>query len=414
MSSPQLQKLLDALIADGSDVRFVGGCVRDTLLNQPVSDIDIGVPFDPDAIVARLSKAGIRAIPTGIDHGTVTALVDEETFEVTSLRKDIETDGRRAVVGFTTDWSEDALRRDFTMNALSARPDGQVFDYFGGIEDLEARRVRFVGVAEERIREDALRILRFYRFIGRFGVDTADPESRTACSAHADSLSILSRERIGQEFLKTIVTAHAPAAVRAVEEDGVLARVADMAWDVAAFAGMVALEQKLGLTVDAIRRVSALVGDPARAEPLSRSLRLSNAQADRLLLILSLAPDAQEFLAEPPEQGSNGPSLRRAFYRHGAAPWRDAILLAAARTGDVDVGNVSGVCAAADEWSRPVLPVRGADLVARGLSGRAVGKALEFVERWWIAQDFQPGRDDALDKLDEAVSLVRMLSSDSK
>ncbi len=407
MSGPAIDPVMAALGGGGVDVRFVGGCVRDTLLGCPVSDIDIGVPLPPDEAVARLEAAGLRVVPTGIAHGTVTAVSAGTGFEVTSLRRDVETDGRRAAIAFTADWREDALRRDFTINALSLRPDGAVFDYFGGLADLEAPCIRFVGDPHERIREDHLRILRFYRFSARFGIGAGDPAGRAACAAEAGRIETLSRERVGQEFLKTLTAPLAGEAVEAMASDGILAAVAAVAWDPARFRRMAALEAELALPPDPVRRLAALIGDAGRADAVGRSLRLSRRQGDRLLAIFGLAPDAAAAVEEPAAEAAGRKAVRAAFYRHGAAPWRDASLLAAASQKSADTGPLRDLVRAAAGWERPVLPVRGADLAARGIAGPAVGKGLKFVERWWIAQDFQPGREAALEKLEEAIALVR-------
>ncbi len=414
MRAPAVLPVLTALGDGGVDVRFVGGCVRDALLGRPLGDIDIGVPLPPDEAVTRLKVAGLRVVPTGIAHGTVTAVSAGVGFEVTSLRRDVETDGRRAAVVFTSDWREDALRRDFTMNALSLRPDGAVFDYFDGLADLEARCIRFVGDPVERIQEDYLRILRFYRFAAIFGIAAGDPASRAACSVHAGRIGKLSRERVGQEFLKTLTAPFAGEAVDALAADGILEAVAETAWNPARFRRFAALESALDLPPDPCRRLAALIGDPARADAVGRSLRLSRKQADRLLDILRVAPDAA---AVPDGQGrdmAQPRAMRAAFYRHGAEIWRDASLLAAALPEKPRIEPLRALVREAADWERPVLPVRGADLAARGIAGPAVGKGLKFVERWWIAQDFRPGREAALEKLEEAIALVRGMEQERR
>lgn len=411
MTGPAVAPVIAALGEGGVDVRFVGGCVRDALLRRPVDDIDIGVPLPPDEAGGRLEAAGLKVVPTGIAHGTVTAVSEGTAFEVTSLRRDVETDGRRAAIAYTADWREDALRRDFTMNALSLRPDGAVFDYFGGLADLDVPCIRFVGDPHERIREDHLRILRFYRFAARFGIAAGDPASRAACSAEAGRIETLSRERVGQEFLKTLAAPLAGEAVEAMASDGILDAVADTAWSPARFRSMAALEAALDLPPDPVRRLAALIGDSGRADAVGRSLRLSRKQADRLLAILQLAPGAAQDPDVAAEDAAQRPerlkAVRAAFYRHGAENWRDASLLAAASQDAADSGPLRDLVRAAAGWERPVLPVRGADLAARGIAGPAVGKGLKFVERWWIAQDFRPGREAALEKLEEAIALVR-------
>jgi len=409
LARPSVQRLMQVLGADGVDARFVGGCVRDTVIGTDVVDIDIGVPLPPEAVTERLAAAGIKVVPTGLAHGTVTAVLDGEGFEVTSLRQDVETDGRRAVVQYTTDWREDALRRDFTINALSMNSDGAVFDYFGGIADLDARTVRFVGVPEERIREDALRILRFYRFVSRFGLAGADPVSRDSCRGLAALVRDLSRERISQELLKTLTARHAADAVAALIADDVLDQAVVAPWSPDRFTRMIALEEALDLPADAGRRLVALIADPVSVEPAVRSLRPSTKMAERLLAMVQHEPDAATWWQA--ESHDDDRQWRVAFYRHGAERWRDATLLACAGdTGTPDTPRLRALVDAAAAWTPPKLPVRGADLVARGITGPAVGKGLDFIERWWIANDFTPGRAESLDKLEEAVALVRALS----
>jgi len=426
MTGPAVTPVMAALGAGGVDVRFVGGCVRDALLGRAVSDVDIGVPLPPDEAVGRLEAAGLKVVPTGIAHGTVTAVSAGTGFEVTSLRRDVETDGRRAAIAFTADWREDALRRDFTMNALSLRPDGAVFDYFGGLADLDPPCIRFVGDPHERIREDHLRILRFYRFAAGFGIAAGDPASRAACTAEAGRIETLSRERVGQEFLKTLAAPLAAEAVEAMASDGILAAVAKTAWNPARFRRMAALETVLDLPADPVRRLAALIGDAGRADTVGRSLRLSRKQGDRLLAILQLAPDAAGSLddtaadavqvptQDPAQDGAPLKAVRAAFYRHGAENWRDASLLVAASQEEPEATPLRDLVLAAAGWERPVLPVRGADLAARGIAGPAVGKGLKFVERWWIAQDFRPGREAALEKLEEAIALVRGMGDERR
>ena len=418
MTGPAVAPVIAALGEGGVDVRFVGGCVRDALLGRAVDDIDIGVPLPPDEAVGRLEAAGLKVVPTGIAHGTVTAVSAGTGFEVTSLRRDVETDGRRAAIAFTADWREDALRRDFTINALSLRPDGVVFDYFGGLADLDPPCIRFVGDPRERIREDHLRILRFYRFAAVFGIAAGDPASRAACTAEAGRIETLSRERVGQEFLKTLTAPSAGEAVEAMASDGILAAVADTAWSPSRFRSMAALEPALDLPPDPVRRLAALIGDAGRADAVGRSLRLSRKRGDRLLAILQIAPDAAPDPDVAAEDAAQRPkrlkAVRAAFYRHGAENWRDASLLAAASQDAADTAPLHDLVRVAAGWERPVLPVRGADLAARGIAGPAVGKGLKFVERWWIAQDFRPGREAALEKLEEAIALVRGMGDERR
>ena len=412
MAGPAVAPVMAALGAGGVDVRFVGGCVRDALIGGPVGDLDIGVPLAPDEAVRRLEAAGLRAVPTGIGHGTVTAVSAGTGFEVTALRRDVETDGRHARVAFTADWGADAQRRDFTVNALSLRPDGAVFDYVGGLADLAARRIRFVGDPARRIAEDRLRILRFYRFAARFGMAGCDPAGRAACIAGAAEIGTLSRERIGQEFVRTILARHAADALDAMAADGILDAVAPFAWTPARFRRLAALEAALGLPADPCRRLAALTGDLDRAGAPGRALRLSRTQSERLSAIRRLAPAAAQALAGPAagrvaDRPAQERAARAAFYRHGAGAWRDAALYAAASREEADAEALRPLVEAAGAWRRPVLPVRGADLAARGVAGPAVGRALRAVERWWIASDFAPDRAAALKKLEEEAAPER-------
>ena len=353
--------LIEALGAE--DARFVGGCVRDPLLGLPVADIDVATRHEPDEVVARLRVAGIRSVPTGLAHGTVTAVLPSGPVEVTTLRRDVSTDGRHAVVAFARDWREDAARRDFTMNALYADPlTGDVSDWHGGLADLHARRVRFIGDPLQRIAEDHLRILRFFRFHARFG-DAIDGDGLQACTARANDLMALSRERIAAELLKLLVARDAVAAMALMVERGILHAVlpeinADGAERLAVLAGR---EAAGGVAPDAIRRLAALLPGDAAAGVGAR-LKLSNVQRRRL-----------EGAAAG--RGDEGP-LGLA-YRVGTDWAVDRLLLAGA-----EVASVVG-------WQPPRLPVGGGDLVALGLArGPAVAAALREVERRWIAEGF--------------------------
>jgi poly(A) polymerase len=360
-----LDDLARVLGGDADEARFVGGAVRDTLIGIDVADVDLATRHPPAEVLARLKAAGIRAVPTGLAHGTITAILDGRPIEVTTLRRDVATDGRHAVVAFTDDWREDAARRDFTINALYAdAAGGAVHDYFGGLRDLADRRVRFIGDPYRRIAEDHLRILRFFRFHARFG-DAIDPDGLAACAARANDLMALSRERIAAELLKLLV---APAAVpvmalmvaqgiwRAVlpEIDAAGAdRLARLARDEAA----------AGVAPDAIRRFAALI-PPAAAEAIGARLKLSNAQRRRLMMAT----------AGP---GDEGP--RALAYRAGVESAVDRLLLAG-----LDPADIVG-------WVPPSLPIGGGALVERGIDkGPAVAAALRRIETRWIAEGF-PG-----------------------
>ena len=352
-----------AQVLGAGEARFVGGCVRDTLLGDAVHDVDIATRHQPQAVVALLKDAGIRAVPTGIAHGTITAVVAGEPVEVTTLRRDVETDGRHALVAFTDDWREDAGRRDFTMNALFADPlTGEVFDWFGGLDDLAARRVRFIGSPLRRIAEDHLRILRFFRFHARFG-DEIDAEGLAACEARANDLMALSRERIAGELLKLLVARSAVAVVALMIDRGILRAVLPEidAAGVERLRLLAAREDAAGVAPDAIRRLAALL-PPDDADVVGARLKLSNLQRRRLV-------SASEGV------GDEGPQALA--YRAGPEGAIDRMLLAGADP------------AAVVDWTPPRLPLSGGALVARGLGkGPAVAAALKQVETRWIAEGF--------------------------
>ena len=358
-----VQALAAVLGAAEGDTRLVGGAVRDTLLGEPAADIDLATRLLPDAVIARLKAAGIRAVPTGLAHGTVTAVLDSGPVEVTTLRRDLQTDGRHAVVGFTEEWQEDAARRDFTMNALYADPaSGEVFDFFDGLDDLAARRVRFIGAPYRRIAEDHLRILRFFRFHARFG-DAIDGEGLDACIARANDLMALSRERIATELLKLLVAAGTVPITALMVDRGIWRPVLpeiDTA-GVERLTDLAALEAAAGIRPDPIRRLAALV-PPDAAEAIGARLKLSNVDRKRLA-------------AATLGLGSEGP--HGLAYRAGTAGAVDRLLLA---------GEDPRIIA---DWLPPRLPIAGGALVARGLMrGPAVAAALKDVERRWIAEGF--------------------------
>lgn len=361
-----LQKVLALLGKAGHQALLVGGSVRNGLLGAPVSDFDVSTDARPDRVMALAEAAGIKAVPTGIDHGTVTLVEDHTPVEVTTFRRDVSTDGRRAVVAFSTDVAEDAARRDFTMNALYAQADGTIVDPLGGLPDLWARRVRFIGRAEDRIHEDYLRILRFFRFHAWYGDPEAgfDADEVAACADGIDGLARLSRERIGHEMMK-LLTARDPAVSVAI-----LARIGGLAAILPgampdALGPLVHLEQQLGLAPDPVRRLAALGGAEA-----GEALRLSRAGARRATLLTGLARDAM------------GPA--EAGYRHGAADGWDAMVIRAALLGqpvDEDTHTLVLQGAAAE------FPVRAADLMDR-FKGSDLGRALTSAETAWIASGF--------------------------
>ena len=349
--------------------RYVGGAVRDTLLGIAVKDIDIATPLDPHEVMRRLKAHTIQVVPTGIDHGTVTAVLAGSPIEITTLRHDVSTDGRRATVAFAQDWQEDAARRDFTINALYADPDsGEVFDYFGGLADLAARHVRFIGDARQRIREDHLRILRYFRFQARFGSQPADIESEQACAELAATLKGLSRERIGMEMLNLLGLPDPAPTVARMAQLGVLAVVLPEA-AVAGLTALVGEEARQDVEPDALRRLAALLpADPAVAEAVASRFRLSGAQKKRLMLA-----------AEPPLPQGGG-SARALAYRLGRNAAIDRLLLTGASIAPLI------------DWNIPTFPLKGGEVVASGIkAGPLVAQTLKTVEAAWIVGGF----DDA-------------------
>ncbi|MYL96887.1 CCA tRNA nucleotidyltransferase [Novosphingobium sp. FGD1] len=375
-----LAGLVTALGHDNA--RYVGGAVRDSLLGLPVKDIDMASVLVPSAVIERLQDAGIRSVPTGIEHGTVTAILPGGPVEITTLRHDVSTDGRRATVVFANDWREDAARRDFTMNALYADPlTGEIFDWFGGNLDLELRRVRFIGDARQRIREDHLRILRYFRFQARFGTTPADAEAEAACAELAATLKGLSRERVGAEMMNLLGLPDPAPTVRRMRELGVLPVILPEA-DPEGLAALVAAETAQSQAPDAVRRLAALL--PAQvslAEHVASRFRLSAAQKKRL----ALAAARNDAPVEP----------RTLAYRIGRDAALDRLLIAGA-----DVSSLA-------DWGTPQFPLKGGQIVARGVgAGPEVARIMKHVEDAWVAEGFpDAGRVEAL--LDKALAEMR-------
>ncbi|MEL6583237.1 MAG: CCA tRNA nucleotidyltransferase [Pseudomonadota bacterium] len=343
---------------------FVGGCVRNTLLGVPVSDVDIATPLLPEEVIARVEAAGLKAVPTGLSHGTVTVVSGGVAHEVTTFRRDIETDGRHAVVAFTQDVAEDAARRDFTMNALYAAEDGAVIDPLSGLADLQARRVRFIGDAAARIGEDALRMLRFYRFFAQYGVGEADAEARAAISARVGDLAGLSAERVTQEMRKLLGAGDPLAAVVAMAEDGVLAKVLP-GFDVALLPWVV----RAGGAQDWFVRALALGGERSR-------LRLSGVE--------------ERAFAQAETAWALGAGVEERAYRFGA---KAALRVATLEAGILRRGVGADVAALAEVGASRVLPVRAADLCPPLEPGPALGAALKAAEEAWVASGFALERE---------------------
>ena len=368
---PGLDGLLDALGAAQGQARFVGGAVRDGLLGLAVNDLDIATTLDPHDVVDRLKAAGIKAVPTGIDHGTITAVLSGWPVEITTLRRDVSTDGRRATIAYTDDWREDAARRDFTINALYADPlTRQITDFFGGVADLEARRLRFIGDADARIAEDHLRILRYFRFLARYGGDVVDDAAYAACRSAANSLMALSRERIADELIKLLAVAAPVRALRLMVDGGILRAVlpeVDMA-GIDRVEMLMAREAASGTPPSALRRLAALLPpDPATVEQIGARLKLSNKARKRLVLAV--------------EPGSADEAPRALAYRVGAESAIDRLLL--------DVDRPLSALTSLDGWTPPTLPISGGALIARGLPpGPDVAKALQEVQKIWVEEGF--------------------------
>jgi len=377
-----LAELVEAL-GGGQTTRLIGGAVRDGLLGLPVSDIDMATRLLPEETISRLGAAGIKAVPTGIAHGTITAVTVGGTVEITTLRRDIETDGRHATVAFTDDWQADAARRDFTINALSADPDtGAVHDYFGGLDDLAAGRVRFIGAPPERIAEDRLRILRFFRFHARFGKGAPDAAAYDACAARANDLMALSRERIAMELLKLLAGDGCAGAVRLMLARDILKPVLPEIVESELLARLVMREAEMDVAGDPVRRLAALIGpDPALAHDIAMRLRLSREQARRLATACGWR-----------EARTTLPAMA---YRVGTVGAVDRLLLGDGRDDELR---------ALSSWQRPVFPISGGALITRGLApGPIVARTLSALESAWIDAGFP--ESEAFDALvDRAIA----------
>ncbi|MEX0342504.1 MAG: CCA tRNA nucleotidyltransferase [Erythrobacter sp.] len=372
-----LAKLVSALGAE--DVRWVGGCVRDTLLGHAANDIDAATRHLPATVIDRCKAAGIRTVPTGIDHGTVTAVLADGNVEITTLRRDVATDGRRATIAFSEEWRDDAARRDFTINALYAHPlTLEISDYFGGLADLAARHVRFIGDAATRIREDHLRILRYFRFATRFG-DEWDAEATAACSALAATLKGLSRERVGQELQNLLALPDPSATLAKMRGLGVLAEVLPESGkrEIGQLAALVDAERQAGVSPDAMRRMAALLpAIPAVAETVAARLRLSRNQRDRLMCVARREAD-------------DGNHPRGLAYEVGSCCALDRLLISGS-----DPAPIIG-------WNAPTFPLKGGEIVARGVDkGPEVARMLQRIEKRWVSEHFPPRSrvDELLDQ----------------
>ncbi|MGB1068983.1 MAG: CCA tRNA nucleotidyltransferase [Henriciella sp.] len=373
--------------------RFVGGCVRNTIMHHVVDDIDIATQLEPAAVLAALEAADIRAIPTGLDHGTVTAIVDGTSFEITSLRRDVSTDGRRAVVAFTEDWEEDARRRDFRLNAIYMTAEGQIWDPFNGVDDARRRQVVFIGDADQRLREDYLRILRFFRFNAWYG-GGIDPGGLAACQRHRDGLEQIAQERIWKEMQKLLAAPDPLPSVRAMLDSNVLSKIIGACQhDLVGLQTLLHNERNLGLSPDPVRRLMTLVPRQERdALDLSARLKLPNKARDRLRQWTAITLPA----VNKSDRSLSIPDLSRLLYWHGCVAVLDRVL--------TDSGNDRCVPDAAlvefcSNWQRPSFPVSGDDALAAGLSGAKIGQALKRLEHDWVKSNFQLSRSSLLPKL---------------
>ena len=397
MTAPETAAVFDALeAAGGADcARVVGGCVRNALIGQPISDIDVATTLAPDRVIEALKAARLKSVPTGVEHGTVTAIAGGKPFEVTTLRRDVSTDGRRAVVAFTDDWLADAERRDFTLNALYAHRDGTIFDPTGhGVADARAGRIIFVGEATQRIGEDYLRILRFFRFLAWYGKGPPDPEAVAACEALKDQIATLSAERISKELLKLLAAPDPREAAGLMARTGVLATILPAPIDLERFNGMVAIEEDQLFETDAVLRLAALLpDDQVGATKFAERLRLSNAERDRITAALAPTPVLKSWMS-PRE-------IRRMVYRLGPQAFRDRAKLAWARADRTAVTpQWRGMIALGEGWSPPTFPLTGDDVVTAGVpKGPMVGEVLREIEDWWIDHDFIDDKLSAVEKL---------------
>jgi poly(A) polymerase len=396
-----LKRLLALLDRDGEEARVVGGAVRNALLGQPIGEIDVATTALPNEVTRRAEAAGFKAVPTGVEHGTVTVIVDGMPFEVTTLREDVETFGRHATVRFGRDWKMDAERRDFTINALSVARNGAVFDYVGGIADLKARRVRFIGDAATRIAEDYLRILRFFRFHAFYGEGLSDAAGLHAAIVARGGMEQLSRERVRMELMKLMLAPHAVPTLAVMAEAGILTTVLGGVAYLASLSNMIKLEAACALAGDAVRRLGALGAAIIEdAERLAQRLRLSNAEHE------CIASMVDAWWRVNPTHGER--QARALLYRLGSERFLDRVLLAWARS---DAGAHEAawhlLAVLPTRWTAPAFPIKAAELMARGVErGPQLGAALRHAEEVWVASDF-PIDDDALAHIADEAAAAR-------
>ena len=393
--------VIAALEAMGSAgcARFVGGCVRNAVIGHSIDDVDIATTLTPDAVIKALEVAGLRWAPTGVEHGTVTAIVDVCPFDITTLRRDVVTDGRTATVAFTQDWDEDAKRRDFRLNCLYADPAGRLYDPTGfGLSDALAGRIVFVGEAMTRVREDYLRILRFFRFYARYGKGAPDANALAACQAQKGMLSGLAAERTAKELLKLLGAYDPRPAVALMARTGVLEAALPGVEDWTRFDRLVGITLEQRIETDAELRLAALLPD-GTAKATAERLRLSNAQRDRLIAAIASAPQVVSSMSQR--------EARRLMYGVGLCAYADRVKLGWASGKPAAGAHWRALLGLADTWSPPSMPVNGADVAAAGVpQGPMVGAVLRAVEAWWIDQDFINDREQALQRLSTVARII--------
>ena len=383
-AAPAVRRVFAVLTAGGEEARIAGGAVRNALMGLAVGEVDFATTATPDKVIAAAAKAGIRAVPTGLDHGTVTLVVDGTGFEVTTLRQDIDTDGRHAIVRFGRDWDADARRRDFTVNALSVDAAGVVYDPVGGYPDILARRIRFIGDPDRRIAEDRLRILRLFRFQAQVGEGAIDAAGLAATMRGRDGLRELSAERIGQEMRRIVVAPRAAETVAIMQESGALPVVLGGVGYLAQFAAAVRFEAEVGAMATVAPRLSVLA---CRIEEdvlrVSARLRLANVERERMMATLAAAASVAAL--------RDVRATRRLLYRLGAERFRDGVVHAFAWSGGADSAPSLDLYRLPDRWAVPAFPLGGRDVIGHGTPrGPQVGELLRAVEAWWIDQDFAP------------------------
>ncbi|OHV82500.1 CCA tRNA nucleotidyltransferase [Ensifer sp. LCM 4579] len=405
--APALRRVFELLNVDGGEARVVGGAVRNALLGLPGGDVDFATTWHPEDVAERAKAVGIKVVATGIDHGTVTLVVDGVPYELTTLREDVATDGRRAEVAFGSGWKEDAARRDFTINALYADSEGEIFDYVGGLADIESRTLRFIGDAAERVAEDYLRILRFFRFFAHYGSGRPDADGLRACAQARAKLATLSAERVWTEMKKLLSAADPGRALLWMRQAGVLGEVLPETekWGIDAIPGLIAAEKTFSWAPDPLLRLAAIIPhDAERIEAMASRLRLSKAEA----AFLARFAEAPEISAALPDA-----ALDRALYRHGAEGTIARLklsLASARRKAETDPAFLAETAAfqrllaRAEKWQRPAFPLNGADVLKVGVApGPQVGALLSQLENFWIERNFSVDRATLLARLESLV-----------